>query len=141
MPGTVEVTALASELRVVLGRLLRRLRAEQRVPLTQAAVLGRLERDGTQSIGDLASAEQVRPQSMGQTLAELEADGLIRRSPDIRDGRRTLVELTQQGRETLLADRALREGWLAGSLAQHFSEPELRVLEQAVGLLRRLSEL
>jgi DNA-binding MarR family transcriptional regulator len=141
MGRTVEVTPLASELRVVLGRLLRRLRAEQRVPLTQAAVLGRLDRDGTQSIGDLAMAEQVRPQSMSQTLAELEADGLIRRSPDERDGRRTLVELTEQGRETLLADRALREGWLAGTLAEHFSEPELSVLEQAVGLLRRLSEL
>jgi DNA-binding MarR family transcriptional regulator len=141
MAGTVEVTPLASELRVVLGRLLRRLRAEHRVPLTQAAVLGRLDRDGTQSIGDLAMAEQVRPQSMSQTLAELEADGLIRRSPDARDGRRTLVKLTPQGRETLLADRALREGWLAGTLAEHFSEPELRVLEQAVGLLRRLSEL
>jgi DNA-binding MarR family transcriptional regulator len=141
MRRTVEVTPLASELRVVLGRLLRRLRAEHRVPLTQAAVLGRLDRDGTQSIGDLANAEQVRPQSMSQTLAELEADGLIRRSPDERDGRRTLVELTQRGRETLLADRALREGWLAGTLAEHFSDPELRLLEQAVGLLRRLSEL
>jgi DNA-binding MarR family transcriptional regulator len=141
MPGTVEVTPLASELRVVLGRLLRRLRAEHRVPLTQAAVLGRLDRDGTQSIGDLATAEQVRPQSMSQTLAELEADGLIRRLPDASDGRRILVELTHQGRETLAQDRALREGWLAGTLAGHFSEPELRVLEQAVGLLRRLSEL
>jgi DNA-binding MarR family transcriptional regulator len=141
MPGTVEVTPLASELRVVLGRLLRRLRAEHRVPLTQAAVLGRLDRDGIQSIGDLATAEQVRPQSMSQTLAELEADGLVRRLPDARDGRRILVELTDRGRETLTRDRAVREGWLASTLAEHFSEPELRVLERAVTLLRRLSEL
>lgn len=141
MPGAVEVTPLASELRVVLGRLLRRLRAEHRVPLTQAAVLGRLDRDGIQSIGDLAAAEQVRPQSMSQTLAELEADGLIRRRSDERDGRRILVELTKEGRKALTRDRAVREGWLAGTLAEHFSDSDLRVLEQAVTLLRRLSEL
>jgi DNA-binding MarR family transcriptional regulator len=141
MPGAVEVTPLASELRVVLGRLLRRLRAEHRVPLTQAAVLGRLDRDGTQSIGDLATAEQVRPQSMSQTLAELEADGLVRRRSDERDGRRILVGLTKEGRETLTRDRAVREGWLASTLAEHFSESDLRVLEEAVTLLRRLSEL
>ncbi|HWD65307.1 MAG TPA: MarR family transcriptional regulator [Solirubrobacteraceae bacterium] len=137
----MEVTPLASELRVVLGRLLRRLRAEHRVPLTQAAVLGRLDRDGTQSIGDLATAEQVRPQSMSQTLAELEADGLVRRRSDERDGRRILVGLTKEGRETLTRDRAVREGWLASTLAEHFSESDLRVLEEAVTLLRRLSEL
>lgn len=140
MPDAVDVTPLASELRLVLGRLLRRLRAEHRVPLTQAAVLGRLDREGSQSIGDLAAAEQVRPQSMSQTLGELEADGLIRRQPDARDGRRILVELTRQGRRALAEDRAVREGWLAGTLTEHFSQAELRVLEQAVVLLRRLSE-
>ena len=141
MPGTIDVTPLASELRVVLGRLLRRLRAEHRVPLTQAAVLGRLDRDGTQSIGDLAAAEQVRPQSMSQTLAELEADGLIARRPDERDGRRILVELTPEGRSVLAQDRALREGWLSGAIADGFTEAELETLEEAVGLLRRLSEM
>jgi DNA-binding MarR family transcriptional regulator len=141
MGSAVNVTPLASELRVVLGRLLRRLRTEHRVPLTQAAVLGRLDREGSQSIGDLAAAEQVRPQSMSQTLGELEADGLIQRLPDVRDGRRILVALTDRGRETLAQDRALREGWLAGTLEEHFTDPELRVLEEAVALLRRLSEL
>jgi DNA-binding MarR family transcriptional regulator len=141
MAGQVNVTPLASELRVVLGRLLRRLRAEHRVPLTQAAVLGRLDRDGTMSIGDLATAEQVRPQSMSQTLAELEVDGMIQRRPDERDGRRILVELTDQGRAALEQDRALREGWLSGAIAEGFSDQELAVLEQAVGLLRRLSEM
>lgn len=141
MPGTVKVTPLASELRVVLGRLMRRLRAEHRVPLTQAGVLGRLDRDGTQSIGDLAAAEQVRPQSMSQTLAELEAEGLIRRRPDEHDGRRILVELTPEGGEVLAQDRALREGWLSEAIAAGFTEPELKVLEQAVTLLRRLSEM
>jgi DNA-binding MarR family transcriptional regulator len=141
MAGAVEVTPLASELRVVLGRLIRRLRVEYRFPLTQAAVLGRLDREGPQSIGDLAVAERVRPQSMSQTLGELESERMIRRRPDERDGRRILIELTGEGRRALAQDRAVRDGWLASALAEGFSEEELRVLEEAVRLLGRLSEM
>jgi DNA-binding MarR family transcriptional regulator len=135
----VDTTRLASELRMVLGHLIRRLRAERRFSLSQAAVLGRLDREGTKSIGDLAIAERVRPQSMTQTISDLEADGLIERHADPSDGRRSLVELTEQGRETLEADRRQREGWLARTIAEDLSQEEQRVLVQALDLLRRLS--
>lgn len=125
---------------MVLGHLIRRLRAERRFSLSQAAVLGRLDREGTKSIGDLAIAERVRPQSMTQTISDLEADGLIERHADPSDGRRSLVELTEQGRETLEADRRQREGWLARAIAEDLSQDEQRVLVQALDLLRRLSE-
>jgi len=137
--GGVDQTLLASELRLVLGHLMRRLRAEHRFSLSQGAVLGRLDREGTQSIGDLALAERVRPQSMAQTVSDLEADGLIARRPDPADGRRTLVELTAQGLATLEDERRKREGWLAGALDE-LSPSEQRVLAQALGLLRRISE-
>jgi DNA-binding MarR family transcriptional regulator len=139
MGAAVDTTRLASELRMVLGHLVRRLRAERRFSLSQAAVLGRLDREGTQSIGDLAVAERVRPQSMTQTIADLEADGLIERHADPSDGRRTLVELTEQGRLTLEADRRQREGWLARAIAEDLSQAEQRVLIEALDLLRRLS--
>jgi len=138
--AAVDTTLLASELRVVLGRLVRRLRAEHRFSLSQASVLGRLDREGTMSIGDMALAERVRPQSMTQTIGDLEADGLIERRADPTDGRRTLVDLTDQGRLTLQEDRRRREGWLARAIAQDLSTQEQRVLMQALGLLRRLSE-
>ena len=38
------------------------------------------------------SAERVRPQSMAQTIAELEADGLVDRTPDPNDRRQILIE-------------------------------------------------
>jgi DNA-binding MarR family transcriptional regulator len=135
----VDTTRLASELRMVLGHLVRRLRAERRFSLSQAAVLGRLDREGTQSIGDLAVAERVRPQSMTQTISDLEADGLIERRADPTDGRRSLVQLTDQGRLTLEADRRQREGWLARAIAEDLSQEEQRVLVKSLGLLRRLS--
>jgi len=68
----VDSNLLASELRVVLGRLVRRLRTEHSFSLSQGAVLGRLDREGTTTIGALATAEHVRPQSMAQTVSDLE---------------------------------------------------------------------
>jgi DNA-binding MarR family transcriptional regulator len=137
----VDTTRLASELRIVLGHLMRRLRAEHRFSLSQGAVLGRLDREGTKSIGDLAAAERVRPQSMTQTVSDLEVDGLIARRADPADGRRTLVELTEQGLQTLEQDRRQREGWLARAIAEDLSAEEQQVLMQALALLRRLAEV
>ena len=141
VPVRVDTSLVASELRVVLGQLMRRLRAEHRFPLSHGAVLGRLDRQGPLSTVELASAERVRPQSMGQTLAELETQGLVSRRPDEADGRRTLLELTDAGRQTLAEDRQRREGWLTEAIEQEFSAEEQEVLAQAIPLLARLTEL
>jgi DNA-binding MarR family transcriptional regulator len=131
---------MASELRVVLGRLIRRLRTERRQGLTQMAVLGRIDRDGPQPTGQLAKAEGVRPQSMSQTVAELEAAGYISRSADETDGRRSLVAMTDAGREALHLDRAEREGFLAELIEQRLNAEERELLERAIELLNRISE-
>ena len=141
MPVRVDPSMLSSELRVVLGQLIRRLRAENGFPLTHGAVLGRLDRQGPQSTVALAAAERVRPQSMGQTLAELEAQGLISRRPDETDGRRTLLALTDEGRRVLAEDRQRREGWLAQAIERDFSADEQETLANAIPLLARLTEL
>jgi DNA-binding MarR family transcriptional regulator len=130
----------ASELRLVLGQLVRRLRAEHRFPIGHGAVLGRLDREGPQSVSDLAAGERVRPQSMAQTVSDLEADGLVERRPDPGDGRRAVVELTAHGDDTLQAERRNREGWLAQAIAGDLSAEEQAVLRDAVELLRRLAE-
>jgi DNA-binding MarR family transcriptional regulator len=136
----VDTAAIASELRVVLGQLMRRLRAEHRIPMGHATVLGRLDRCGPKSVSELASAERMRPQSMAQTVADLEADGLVERRPDPDDRRRALVTLTAAGTAVLLDDRGRREGWLAGALGEHLSAAEQDVLREAVELLQRLAE-
>jgi DNA-binding MarR family transcriptional regulator len=136
----VDTTMLASRLRLVLGHLIRRMRAEHRFPLSQGAVLGRLDREGASSIGALAAAERVRPQSMTQTIADMELDGLISRRSDPTDGRRTFVELTERGLSTLEEDRRHREGWLANVIAEDFTAEEQRLLADALVLLERISE-
>src|ERR671933_701881 len=122
MPATTDPALVASELRVVLGHLVRRLSAEHRFPLAHGAVLGRLDREGP------------------RTVSDLEADGLVAGRPDPGDRRRAPVELTDRGRSALEADRRHREGWLARTIADDLSGDEQAVLERAVGLLRRLAE-
>jgi DNA-binding MarR family transcriptional regulator len=138
--GQPDIPLVASELRVVIGQLVRRLRAEHSFSLAQGAVLGRLDREGARSTSDLASAERVRPQSMAQTVSELEEGGLISRRPDPADGRRALLELTAEGRETLEAERRQRVGWLTDAISEQLTEEEQAALGEAVALLARLAD-
>jgi DNA-binding MarR family transcriptional regulator len=138
--ATVDTALVASELRGVLGALIRRLRSENRLPLTQGAVLSRLDREGPRSVSELAVAERVRPQSMAQTVGDLERDGLVARTPDPSDKRRALVEMTADGRATLETDRVNRDGWLAQAIVEQLSPDEQAVLMEAVAVLRRLAE-
>jgi DNA-binding MarR family transcriptional regulator len=140
MPTKTNPAQVASDIRVVLGQLMRRLRSENRFPLSQSAVLGRLDRDGPQSVSGLAMAERVRPQSMAQTVADLEAEGFVMRRPDPDDRRRALVELTDEGLATLHTDRAARDGWLARVITEELSPADQDVLERAVEMLRRIAD-
>ena len=140
MPTSIDVPRVASDLRVVLGQLIRRLRTEHRFPLSQGTVLGRLDREGPQTTSALAASERVRPQSMAQTIGDLEGDGLVARRPDPTDGRQILIELTEEGRQTLEADRRHREGWLTDAIAATLSQEEQQDLARAVPLLQRLAD-
>lgn len=140
MTPTSTLVSTASELRIVLGQLVRRLRSEYTFPVAQASVLSRLDREGAQTTSALAAAERIRPQSMAQTLLELEGDGLISRRADDRDRRQILIELTGRGRDRLREDRRRREGWLAEAIATTLTADEQRTLIDALPLLRRLAQ-
>ena len=83
----------------------------------------------------------MRPQSMAQTVRELETAGLVTRHPDPNDRRRVLVEPTEQGRQALENDRTRREGWIAEAISHHLSQQEQKTLIRAVELLQRLTRL
>jgi DNA-binding MarR family transcriptional regulator len=82
----------------------------------------------------------MRPQSMAQTVRDLEAAGLVSRRPDPDDGRRALVELTALGRERVRAARAQRESRLSEILERDLTPAERETLREAVALLRRIAD-
>ena len=133
-------TQLAHELRETIGRLIRRLRAEPGPSVGRMAVLGRLDRDGPASISDLAGRERIRPQSMAQTVHDLESAGLVSRRPDPADGRRAFIELTSAGLDLLQTTRARRETWLTEALEREFDADERAVVHEALALLSRIAD-
>lgn len=142
MPSTVATTELASELRVSLMRLARRLRAERPdagLTLTQLSVLGTLDRHGGMTLGELAAHEKVRPPSMTRTTAALEERGLITRVSSAADRRRVLIEISVDGLALLREDRKRREAWLAGRFEQ-LTADERALLHAVAPLLDRLAQ-
>jgi DNA-binding MarR family transcriptional regulator len=131
---------LAHELRETIGRLVRRLRAEPGPSVGRLAVLGRLDRDGPASISDLAGRERMRPQSMAQTVHDLESAGLVSRHPDPADGRRAFIELTPAGLDELRTTRARRETWLTEALERELDADERALVHQALALLSRIAD-
>ena len=138
---TAEDTAAA--LRVSIGLLVRRLRqvpVQGGLTLSETSALARLDRGGPTTPGELAKQEQISPQSMGNTLATLEARGLIQRRPDPGDGRRAVMSITGAGLELLSSRRNAKVQQLARALSTEFSGAELAQLATAAPLLERLAQ-
>ena len=141
MPVATDVQSAASDLRIVLGQLVRRLRAENALPISHIAVLSRLDRAGPLTTSGLAAGERMRPQSMAQTVAELEKEGYVDRHADPVDRRQIMVELTKRGRRLLEDERRRRADWLSQAIAEELTTSEQLALVRAIGLLRRIAEL
>ncbi len=135
---------VAETLRLSLSLLIRRVKqlpvGSGELTLPQHSALVRLDRGGPATSTELARQEQISPQSMGATLAALEAAGLIERSPDPADGRRILLSVSAGGREELRSRRTARTEALAKVLAAEFTPAELDLLAEAAPLIERLAE-
>jgi DNA-binding MarR family transcriptional regulator len=133
---------IAPALRAAVLRLARRLRVEREqsaLSNNKVAILSYLHRQGEGTPSEIGAAERQRPQSLSRPLAELEADGLIARTPDAADGRRRRLRLTGAGRASLAADMRRRDQWLARAL-EGLDGQELGRLAAAASLLDRLGD-
>ncbi|MFM0596501.1 MULTISPECIES: MarR family winged helix-turn-helix transcriptional regulator [Paraburkholderia] len=140
-PNADALHAMAEDLRVVTGKLRRRLREEAHIgdfTPSQIQVLSLLEREGTATVSALARLHGMRPQSMGEMLSALKAAGLVTGAPDPNDGRQTVLSLTPAFRKKVKASRAAREDWLFRTIQTRFSAAEQQQLAIGVDLLKRL---
>jgi len=139
-----DLAALAArELRVTVGRLHRRLRLvanEGGLSASQSSVLARIAKGEADTAAALAAMDGVRPQSMAATVAALERDGLLVRSEDPEDGRRSILRMTPEGEALFFGGRAARQEWLATTLRDRLDDAELALVLQATALLQRLTE-
>ena len=122
-----------------LSRRLRRERSPGALSSTKLSVLGTLHRRGEVSARELSDAELIQPQSLTRTLNALLAEGLITRRPDPGDARRSLISLTEQGRDALAHDMRQRDAWLESRLAD-LSPGERGILALAAELMEQIAD-
>jgi DNA-binding MarR family transcriptional regulator len=141
--AATNVDQLAAALRVSIGLLVRRMRqipVEGELTLSETSALARLDRGGPTTPGALAKQEQISPQSMGATLAALEARGLIERAVDPDDGRRAVMSITAAGLSLLRSRRNAKVQQLARALSVEFTAAEREQLAAVAPLLERLAQ-
>jgi DNA-binding MarR family transcriptional regulator len=117
--------------------LLRRLRREDAKTGLSAPRLSALSVvvfAGPLTLGELASAEQVRPPTMTRLVSALEDEGLVTREPDADDGRLTKIRATPKGRTLLLRGRARRVAALTAEV-RALPTADREVVERAVAIL------
>ncbi len=103
--------------------------------LSQFVVLNHLTRlGGERSLVQIAGAIQVSKGAMTNTVARLQAKGLLDVRPDPNDGRGKQVRLTAAGH----AARAQAVAQLAGGLAELAALASETELRDALGVMRRL---
>jgi DNA-binding MarR family transcriptional regulator len=137
----VDASSLAAELHALNGKLKRKLREQASsgdLTPSQAAVLRHLGHNGATTVTALAKMEGVRPQSMGATVAGLEALGLVKGSPDAKDGRQTILSLTPACRDMIRTGRAARQDWLLRAIQSKLSAEEQAQLAFSLRLLSRI---
>ncbi len=138
-----DVEQVAGALQMAVGLLRRQLRQtqpESNLTFPETSALARLDRGGPSTSAALARLEQISPQSMGATLAGLEARGLVERRPDPGDRRQVVLSVTAAGLEVLSQRRGERTEQLAHALSAGFTRSELKVLMAAAPLIERLAQ-
>ena len=141
-PQAARALAVASELRIVVSRLIRRLREQADagdLTSSQKSVLLNLEREGPATVTVLARAQNMRPQSMGAIVSTLQVAGLVDGAPDPSDGRQTILSLTAACREMIAVGRAARQDWLFQAIHANLDREEQEQLADAIELLKRLA--
>ena len=120
------------------------LRRVQRIHFTTASgdveldrsaygILCRLVDEGPQRLGSLAQAFGLDPSTITRQVQALEHARLVARQPDPKDRRASLLQLTDEGREVLVATRDRRRQWLQEALGdwdQHDQQEFGRLLEK-----------
>lgn len=135
-----DALALADQLHSAAIHLLRHLRKEDDASGLSAPRLSALSVvvfGGPLTLGQLATAEQVKPPTMTRIVTGLEKDGLVHRKGDPQDGRLTKISATPKGRRVLAAGRARRIQLLATAV-EKLRPADLAELGRGAQLLRAL---
>jgi DNA-binding MarR family transcriptional regulator len=130
---------IADRLHSAAIHLLRRVRrtdALTGIPAAQLSALSVLM-GGPRTLGEMATAEQVRPPTMSTLVRDMERAGLVRRSGDADDARVVRLEMTPKGRRVLAKGRELRIAGIERRIRRLRPE-EAGTVADAVAIVERM---
>jgi DNA-binding MarR family transcriptional regulator len=137
---SLDVEAVAGELRPVLLRIARELRRETDalgVTTRQVTLLWVVRRNPGMSLSELAAEEGITAPALSGHVDRLERAGLIARVRSSDDRRRVGLRITDEGARLLRRVRARRTTWLAERL-RALEPEELEAVTAALPALWRL---
>jgi DNA-binding MarR family transcriptional regulator len=105
----------------------------------RASALSVLVFGGARSLGELAADERVTAATMSRLVTAMEAEGLVRRYPDVNDARAIRIEATAKARRILERGRARRLDLLERLLGDA-SEAEVKAVRVAAQVVERSLE-
>jgi len=133
---------LASDLRMLLTRLIKKLRNKpatgEHLSLTERSTLALLDQYRELHPNELAAMEKITTQSMSQILHHLSELGYISRRISKTDKRKAIISLSKSGQQILYKGKNERDEWLSKALKENCSAKEQDILRRATGLLTRL---
>ena len=135
-------TLLASELRTVVTRLIKKLRKQSstadKLSLTERSIIALLDKHVELLPNELAAMEKITTQSMSQILSKLQQMDLIKRRISETDKRKAIITLSDAGRALLYQVRSERNEWLNKALEATCTAEEKELLKRAIGPLTKL---
>ena len=97
-----------------------------------------LDDQGRITFWTYGSSQKIKNLRRDPRISCLVEDGYAVRRPSETDGRSTLVEISEKGRQMLLADRRRRDAWLAQRL-KDLTPEERDLLRQVAPIIERLT--
>jgi len=135
--------AVADRLHSAAIHLLRRVRLPDKqsgISPARLSALSVLVFAGSRALGELASAEQVRPSTMSVIVRALEEDGLVARKPSRDDGRAVILRATAKGRRVIERARQRRLALLEELLTE-CTPRDVDTLNRAAELIEQIVSL
>jgi DNA-binding MarR family transcriptional regulator len=133
---------LASDLRTVISRLIKKLRNKSTtsacLSLTERSSMALLDLHKELLPSELAAMEKITTQSMSQVLNHLLELGYIKRKISKTDKRKSIISLSKAGQDVLHKLRHERDEWLNKALTETCSAKEQELLRRAITPLTKL---
>src|SRR5262249_2218261 len=138
LPSRRDITSFRNQFMNLSRRLRRETHFDEKT-WNKLQVLARIESPGDEATPTMPrESESMRSSNLAAVLRELEADGLIVRTPDAEDRRKVRVRLTPTGHRVLSENIIRRERWLAEAVERSLTKEERALLFKAGKLLDRV---